>query len=304
MRATVDWLNYHHLQYFWVVAHEGSVSRASEVLHVTPATVSIQVRELERALGVKLLRKSGRGIALTETGEAVYRYASDIFSTGRELVDMIRGQPVGKPLLFRVGIKDAMPKLVAYQLIEPTLKLPQSMRLVCREGDVSRLTAELAVHKLDVVLSDTPLDPQFRIKAYSHLLGESEIVILGVRSLVQRWGAEFPASLNGAPFLLPTDNSVLRRSLDLWFDEHHIRPNVRGEFEDSAMLKIAGRAGVGLFAVPAVIRGEVETMYSVELAGKIPGIKERFYAISAERKLKHPAVTAISDTARQRLRGA
>lgn len=298
----MDGPNYHHLHYFWVVAREGSVTRASALLHVTPATVSIQVRELERTLGVRLLRKSGRGIALTETGEAVFRYASDIFAMGRELIEMIRGQPVGTPLLFRVGIKDAMPKLVAYKLIEPTLKLPQPVRLVCREGSVPQLTAELAIHKLDVILSDTPLDPNLNAKAYSHLLGESEIAILGSRSLVEKWGKAFPDSLHGAPFLLPTTDSVLRRSLDSWFDERRLRPDVRGEFEDSAMLKIAGRAGVGLFAVPAVIRGEVETMYGVQLAGKIPGMKERFYAISAERKLKHPAVMAISEEARQRLR--
>jgi LysR family transcriptional regulator, transcriptional activator of nhaA len=298
----MDWLNYHHLQYFWMVAHEGSVSRAGEILHVTPATVSTQVRELERALGVKLLCKSGRGVALTETGEAVYRYANDIFSMGRELVDMVRGQPMGKPLLFRVGIKDAMPKLLAYKLIEPALKLPQAVRLVCREGDGLRLAAELAIHKLDVVLSDTPVDPHLKARAYSHLLGESEIVVLGARSLARRLSPEFPASLDKAPFLLPTENSVLRRSLDLWFAELGLRPDVRGEFEDSAMLKIAGRAGTGVFAVPGVIRGEVEAMYGVELVGKIPGIKERFYAISVERKLKHPAVSAISEAARHRLR--
>ncbi|MCU0877588.1 MAG: transcriptional activator NhaR [Pirellulaceae bacterium] len=299
----MDGPNYHHLHYFWVVAREGSVTRASELLHVTPSTVSIQVRELERTLGIRLLRKSGRGVALTETGEAVFRYAGDIFAMGRELMEMVRGQPVGRPLLFRVGIKDAMPKLVAYKLLEPTLKLPEPLRLVCREGSVPQLTAELAIHRLDVILSDTPLDPNVGAKAYSHLLGESEIVILGTKKLVERWGSDFPDSLHGAPFLLPTDDSILRRSLESWFDERRLRPEVRGEFEDSAMLKIAGRAGAGLFAVPAVIRGDVETMYGVELAGKIPGIKERFYAISAERKLKHPAVTAISAAARQRLRG-
>lgn len=298
----MDWLNYHHLRYFWVVAHEGSVSRASEILHVTPATVSIQVRDLENALGVRLFRKSGRSLALTETGEAVYRYASDIFAMGRELVEMLEGRPHGQPLLFRVGIKDVMPKLVAYKLIEPTLKNPDQIRLICREGDFSRLVADLAVHKLDVVLSDRPLDPHFKARAYSHLLGESEVVILGVRKFAERLSEGFPSSLEGAPFLLPTENSVLRHNLDQWFSEQQLRPSIRGEFEDSAMLKIAGRAGAGVFAVPAVIRSEVQSMYGVDLVGKIPSLKERFFAISAERKLKHPAVLAISEAARQRLR--
>lgn len=297
----MDWLNYHHLLYFWVVAHEGSVSRASEVMHVTPATVSIQIRELEKAFGVRLFRKAGRGLALTEMGEAVYRYASDIFAMGRELTDMVRGRPLGQPLLFRVGIKDVMPKVVAYKLIEPTLNMPEQVRLVCREGDFSGLMADLAVHRLDVVLSDTPIDPSLKVRAFSHLLGESEVVVLGERKLAQRLKEKFPDSLDRAPWLLPTDNNVLRRSLDLWFADHNFHPVIRGEFEDSAMLKIAGKAGVGVFAVAAAIRAEVEAMYGVELIGKIPSIKERYYAISAERKLKHPGVVAISEAARKRL---
>jgi LysR family transcriptional activator of nhaA len=298
----MDWLNYHHLLYFWVTAHEGSVSRASEVLHVTPATVSIQIRELEKALSVRLFEKSGRGVALTETGEAVYRYASDIFATGRELVDMVRGRPVGQPLLFRVGIRDVMPKVVAFKLIEPTLQLAEPLRLVCREGDFQALIADLAVHKLDVVLSDTPLDANLRVKAFSHLLGESEVVIVGTRKLAEKLKDNFPHSLDGAPWLLPTDNNVLRRSLDAWFSDHNFRPAIQGEFEDSAMLKIAGKAGVGVFAIAAAIQADVQAMYGVEMIGKIPSIKERFYAISAERRLKHPGVVAISEAARKKLK--
>lgn len=298
----MDWLNYHHLLYFWVVAHEGSITRAAEMLHVTPATISIQIKELERSWGVELLRKSGRGVALTETGEEVYRYAQEIFSLGRELVDMVRGRPLGQPLLLRVGIKDVMPKLVAYKLIEPTLKMPEQIKLVCWEGTSEGLLADLAVHKLDVVLSDTPLDPSLKVKAFSHQLGESEIVILGERKLAERLRPDFPDSLDGAPWLLPTDNNVLRRSLDLWLADHNYHPQIRGEFEDSAMLKIAGRAGAGIFATVAAIRGEVESMYGVELIGKIPSIKENFYAISAERRIKHPGVLAISEAARKRLK--
>jgi LysR family transcriptional activator of nhaA len=298
----VEWLNYHHLLYFWVVAQEGSVSRASAVLHVSPATVSIQIRELEKSLGVPLLQKAGRGLVLTEMGEAVHRYAGEIFALGREMVDLVRGRPLGQPLLLRVGIRDVMPKLVAYKLIEPTLTLPEPMRLVCREGDFSRLIADLAVHKLDVVLSDTPLDPHLKVRAFSHLLGESEVVIVGAPALAQRLRDHFPDSLHQAPWLLPTENNMLRRSLDLWFADRDLRPSVRGEFEDSAMLKTAGKAGIGVFAIPAAIHSEVQTMYNVELIGHIPSIKERFYAISAERKLKHPGVVAISAAARQKLK--
>lgn len=298
----MDWLNYHHLLYFWVTAREGSISRASEIMHVTPATVSIQIRELEKALGVRLFQKTGRGIALTDTGEAVYQYAGDIFATGRELVDMVQGRPVGQPLQFRVGIKDVMPKMVAFKLIEPTLHLPEPLRLVCREGHFQSLIADLAVHKLDVVLSDTPLDASLRVRAFSHLLGESEIVIMGTRKLAEKLKDRFPDSLDGAPWLLPTDNNVLRRSLDAWFTDHNFRPAIRGEFEDSAMLKIAGKAGVGVFAIASAIRADVQAMYGVELIGKIPSISERFYAISAERRLKHPGVVAISEAARKKLR--
>lgn len=298
----MDDLNYHHLLYFFVVAREGGVSRASQLLHVTPATVSIQVRELERALGARLLRKEGRGLVLTETGEEAYRYAETIFSLGRELVDAVRGRPIGQPLLFRVGIKDVMPKLVAYRLIEPTFKLAEPMRLVCLEGDFPRLIADLAVHKLDVILSDTPLDPQFKVRAFSHLLGESEVVIVGSEEHSRRLANGFPDSLDGAAWLLPTENTVLRQSLNLWFEERGIRPRVVGEFADSAMMKTAGKAGLGVFAIPIAISREVKSMYGVESIGRISTVRERFYAISAERRLKHPAVLAISEAARQRIK--
>jgi LysR family transcriptional activator of nhaA len=300
--VAVEWLNYHHLLYFWTTAREGSVSQASKTLHVTPATVSIQIRELEKDLGVRLFEKSGRGLALTAMGEAVYQYASDIFAQGRELVDMVRGRPVGWPLVLRVGIKDVMPKVVAFGLIEPSLRLVEPLRLICREGDFESLVADLAIHKLDVVISDTPLDAHLRIRAFSHLLGESEVVIVGTRKWVDRLKDDFPSSLQKAPWLLPTDNNVLRRSLDAWFSEQGFRPDIRGEFEDSAMLKIAGKAGLGVFAVAAAIRSDVQAMYGVEVIGRIPSIKERFYAISAERKNKHPGVIAISEGARKKLK--
>jgi LysR family transcriptional activator of nhaA len=298
----MDWLNYHHLQYFWLVAREGSVAKASEILHVTPATISIQLRELEKSLGVKLFRKSGRGLALTEMGVAVEAYAHDIFSTGQELLDMVHGRPIGGPMLLRVGVKDVMPKLVAYQLLEPTLKLSEEVRLSCAEGDITKLIADLVIHKLDVVLSDTPIDPAMKVRAYSHLLGESEVVLVGSKSLALKYRANFPRSLNGAPFLLPMKNSVLRRSIEYWFDGLDLRPKVVGEFDDSAMLKIMGSKGVGVFPIASVIRKEVEVMYEVEYIATIPNVTEKFYALSVERKVKHPAVLAISDFARKRMK--
>jgi LysR family transcriptional activator of nhaA len=298
----MNWLNYHHLQYFWAVAQEGSVAKASEKLHVTPATISIQLRDLEKSLGVKLFRKAGRGLALTEMGTAVQSYANDIFATGQELLDMVNGRPVGGPMVLRVGIKDVMPKLVAYQLLAPTLRMSGDVRLLCYEGDITKLISDLAIHKLDVVLSDTPIDPTMKVRAYSHLLGESDVVLVGTKALAKKIKAGFPGSLDGSPVLLPMKNSVLRRSLDYWFEVNEVRPKIVGEFEDSAMLKMMGKAGVGIFPVANTICKEVEDMYGVEFIAAIPDVTEKFYALSVERKVKHPAVLAISEDARTKLR--
>jgi LysR family transcriptional activator of nhaA len=289
----MDWLNYHHLQNFWLVAREGSVQRASELLHVTPASVSVQVKQLERALKVKLLRKQGRGLVLTEMGEQVAEYASEIFSTGRELIEMVKGRPQGRPQELRVGIRDVMPKLVAFQLLQPALELVEPVRLICQEGSMEQLVADLAVHKLDVILTDTALDPIYKVQAYSHRLGESDVVIMGTKELVKRYRRGFPGSLHGAPFLLPTSSTLLRRSLDQWFNDLDLLPDVKGEFADSAMLKIAAYRGLGLFAMPSSIKKEVGELYGVHELGLVAGVKERFYAVSVERKVKHPAVLAI-----------
>lgn len=294
----MDWLNYHHLLNFWLVAREGSVQRASEVLHVTPASVSVQIKQLERALAVKLFKKQGRGLALTEIGEQVAEYASEIFSTGRELMEMIKGRPVGRPLELRVGIRDAMPKLVAYQLLQPAFDMGESVKVVCHEGDMSQLVADLAIHKLDVILTDTALDPLYRVQAYSHRLGESEVVIVGTRELAKKYRQNFPACLDEAPFLLPTDCSVLRRAMDQWFRDLSLTPKIRGEFADSAMMKIAGRHGMGLFPIPGRILEDVTAIYGLQLVGTAAGVEEHYYAVSVERKLKHPAVVAIRDSAR------
>lgn len=296
----MEWLNYHHLMYFWVTAREGSMARAAAKLHVSPATLSVQIRELERSLGRQLFRKSGRGLALTETGETVLRYASDIFSTGEEMLNALRGNPVGTPMLLRAGIRDVMPKIAAFRWLEPALRLSTPVRLVCREGELETLISELSVHRLDVVLSDTPADPRWSVRAYSHLLGESSITVVGTPDLAAIYREDFPRSLQRAPLLLPTTNTVLRRSLDQWFGEQGFDANIRCEFDDAAMLKTAGRSGLGLFAVPTFILDDVRTMYGVIELGELP-IVERSYAISVERKIKHPAVLAISDSPRTKL---
>lgn len=293
----MDWLNYHHLQNFWLVAKEGSVQRASEVLHVTPASVSVQVKQLERALKVKLLKKQGRGLVLTEMGEQVAEYASEIFSTGRELLEMVKGRPMGRPQELRVGIRDVMPKLVAFRLLQPALELDEPVRLICQEGAMEQLVADLAVHKLDVILTDTALDPIYKVQAYSHRLGESDVIVMGTKELAKKYRRGFPGSLDGAPFLLPTTSTLLRRSLDQWFNDLDVRPDIKGEFADSAMLKIAGYRGLGLFAIPVSIQQEVSELYGVHEVGLVTGVKERFYAVSVERKVKHPAVLAIRSKA-------
>ena len=226
-------------------------------------------------------------------GKEVLEYAEEIFSTGRELLDMVKGKPIGKPLELRVGIRDVMPKLVAYQLLQPALSKDESMRLVCHEGKMADLVADLAIHKLDVVLSDTALDPLYRVQAHSYKLGSSEVSIVGIPDLVKRYRSGFPKSLHGAPFLLPTKETVLRRQLDRWFTESEITPLIRGEFADSAMLKIAGRNGLGLFAVPSIVEEEIRKLYGLTSIGRIDGIHEQFFAVSIERRIKHPGVLAI-----------
>lgn len=290
----MEWLNYHHLLHFWLVVREGSVRAASEALHVTPATVSFQVRQLERSLGVKLLEKQGRQLYPTPMGEQVAAYASEIFATGRELMDLVRGRPVGQPLEFRVGVRDSMPKLVAFDLLRPALGLQQPLRLVCQEGDMPHLMADLANHRLDLVLTDAPVDPVYGARAHSRLLGESGLVVMAVAALASRYRPDFPHSLDGAPFVLPTESGVLRRTLQQWFSENGLRPLVRGEFADSAMMKIAGQAGLGLVAIPAIIREHVESMYGMETVGELPQLKESFYAVSMDRKVSHPGVIAVT----------
>jgi LysR family transcriptional activator of nhaA len=296
-------LNYHHLHYFWVVAREGSIVRASAHLNLAQPTISGQIHALEAALGEELFTRVGRHLVLTEVGRVVFRYADEIFALGRELIDTLQGRPTGRPLRLVVGVADVLPKLIAYRLLEPALHLPTPVQIICREGKLERLLAELVTYELDVVLSDAPSGAPNRVRAFNHLLGECGVLLFGTAQLATRYRPGFPGSLHGAPFLLPTDNTMVRRALEQWFEAADIRPSIIGEFEDSALLTVFGQTGLGIFAAPSVIATEVKQQYGVEVIGRLDEVRERFYAIAVERKLKHPAIVALSEAARQTLFG-
>ena len=297
----MEWLNYHHLLYFWMVARMGGVARAGEELRLTQATVSSQIKSLEDALGEKLFRKAGRHLALTDTGKLVFRYADEIFSLGQEMLGTLQGRPEGRLARLTVGVADVMPKLVAYQLIEPALQLKDTYRIVCREGTNTELLPALAAHDIDVVLTDAPVEPGINVKAFHHLLVECDVLLFASTKLARKYRRGFPRSLDGAPFLLPTRNTTSRRSLDQWFDHEKIQPKIVAEFEDTALLMVFGQHGVGIFVAPSIIRDEVERKYSVQVVGQVANVRERFFAVSLDRKLRHPAVVAISEAARARL---
>ncbi|MEX0670758.1 MAG: LysR family transcriptional regulator [Pirellulales bacterium] len=297
----MDWLNYHHLLYFWTVAREHSVSKAAASLHVAQPTVSAQLRTLQRSLGQKLFERQGRSLKLTPEGEKVFRYADEIFSLGRELLQSVKGEPQHAPRRFRVGVSDALPKLTTYRLLEPALAMQPAFRLHMRIDKTERLLGELAVHALDLVIADAPMMPSMRVRAFSHLLGETSVSIFGTTALARSARRQFPRSLHGAPMLLQTTNTAVRQSLDQWFDAHKIEPSIVGEVEDMAMLQTLGEHGLGLFAAPTVVRREICRRYKVAWAGELDRVRERFYGISVERRITHPAVRLIADQAQRRL---
>ena len=297
----MEWLNYHHLLYFWTVARVGSVSRAGEELRLAQPTISGQLRRLEEHFGEKLFVREGRRLALTEIGQVVFRYADEIFSIGRELSDVLRGRPRGRPAKLHVGVSDVVPKLIAHRILAPVLQMPEAVRIVCVEDDPAGLATALSSHGLDLVLSDAPITGAMRVKAYNHLLGSCGLTVFGTAALAAKYRRRFPASLDGAPFLLPTEASVTRRPLEQWMESVDVRPRVVGEFQDSALLKTFGAAGSGLFCGPAAIEREVCAHYRVQRVGRIEAVVERFYAISVERRLKHPAVVALTEAARTKL---
>lgn len=294
----MEFLNYHHLRYFWVVAEEGGLRKAADKLHVSQPTISAQIAALEGVLGEKLFRRGGRSLALTEGGHRVLSYAEEIFSLGQELLDAARQRPSARPLRVHIGITDSLPKLVSYEIIKPIFKLEQPVQAVCREGKVADLLGQLAAYRLDIVLADEPAPSSLPIKVFNHFLGECGVIFCAERKLAATLKRKFPKSLNDAPVLLPAGNTALRRSLEKWFQAEEIRPRVVAEFDDAALMKVAAVDGLGFFALPTLVMQEAVASYDFQFIGRTEGCRQQFYAISAERKLTHPAVLAITSQAR------
>ncbi len=297
----VEHLNFNHLRSFWAVAREGSVTRAAQVLDLTQPTISKQVAELEDAIGTDLFHRIGRGLQLTESGRLVFGYADEIFATSQALLDAVRTRAgVARPVKLVVGITDAVPTLLSRLVLEPGMAL-ERVRMICRLDKTEKLLADLSIGALDVVLADAPLPSSARVKAYNHLLGECRIAAFGSEELQQEFQEDFPASLDGAPILLPTENVALRYALEQWFTDHRIRPVVVAEIEDAALLKIFAQARHGLFFAPAVLRPQLRREHDVHQVGVLEDATEQFFAISVERKIRHPAVATIVENARARL---
>jgi LysR family transcriptional activator of nhaA len=298
----MEWLNYHHLLYFWVVAKEGSIVRASEELRLAHPTISGQIHRLEENLGEKLFARRGRHLVLTEVGRVAFRYADEIFSLGREFVDTLKGRASGKPLRLIVGVADVLPPSLVRRFLEPAFRLGHAVQIVCRaDKSVEEFIAELALHRVDVVIADGPAGPGIPIRAFSHLLGECGTTFFAAARLAASTRRKFPRSLDGTPFLLPGAPSAVRRALEQWFNAQDIHPRVVAEFDDSALAKDFGREGMGIFAAPTVIEAEVRQQYRVRVVGRSEAVRQQFYAISVERKIRHPAVAAVCEAARRDL---
>lgn len=295
---SADWLNYHHLLYFWTVAKEGSVTAACEKLHLAQPTISGQLKKLEQQVGGKLYRRVGRDLVLSELGETVFRYADEIFSVGEELVDVLRGRPSDHPIRFHVGVPEILPKLIVFRLLQPVLSLPEPVQLVCHEGSQTQLLTKLAAHELDVVLSDSPAGSFVRVRAFNHPLGESGIGLFGTQLLKDQYGHAFPDSFRDAPLLMPSAGTEIRRSVDQWLLESEIPVRIIGEFDDTALMKVFAEANTGFVVAPLAIEKDILTQFSLHLVTVLPGVREQFYAITLERRLRHPAVIAISEVAR------
>ncbi len=294
-------LNYQHLRYFWTVAHEGSIAAAVARLGVSQPTITEQLQALEAALGLPLFLRRGRNRALTEQGHLVLRYADEIFTLGRELLTATRTRTEGRPLRFHIGVADSLPKLTAWRLIEPVFSLGPLWRMTIRSDKTDRLIHDLASDALDLVIADAPMPGGTRVRAYSHLLGDSGITVFAASALAAQLTQKFPQSLNGAPMLLPGEGSMVRRHFTQWCADNGVVPDIVAEVDDMAMLQLLGHNGVGAFCAPSVVESEVQRTFDVQVVGQLRGVRERFYALSAERKLRHPAVLAIADSARRRL---
>ncbi|MEM1436525.1 MAG: transcriptional activator NhaR [Pseudomonadota bacterium] len=294
-------LNYNHLLYFWTTAREGGIARAAEALHVTPQTISGQLKLLEDSIGAALFQRTGRRLVLTDLGKMAYQYADEIFNLGAELSQRVQSPDNPSALKLNVGVVNSIPKLIAYRILEPALEECENLHLTCNEGELEQLLARLAIHQLDLVISDNPIPSGLNIRAFNHKLGESSISLFGATALIRGLKKDFPASLDGAPMLLPTNISALRRKLEDWFRSERITPSIIAEFEDSALLKSFGQTGLGLFPAPTAIAAEVQQMYSVKTAGRITTVSETYFAITSERRINHPAVSIVTERARNQL---
>lgn len=294
-------LNYKHLHYFWAVAKAGSIARASERLHLTPQTISGQLSLLEEHFEATLFNRVGRNLELSETGRLVLSYADEIFSLGGELEEVIHQLPECRPKLFRVGVVDVLPKSIAHRILEPALQMPESVRMICREADLDSLLAELAVHRLDLVLADRPIPSTVSTRGFSHKLGECAVSFFATRKLKKMLKGEFPQCLDGFPLLLPSSGNQLRAGIDHWLNKHRLHPQIIAEFDDSALMKAFGQNGTGVFIAPAAIEAEVEWQYEASAIGRVNDVKEHFYAISVERRVSHPVVSAVVEAARASL---
>jgi LysR family transcriptional activator of nhaA len=294
-------LNYNHLFYFWSVANEGSIAGASAALHLTPQTISGQLKLLEQAVGQPLFQRAGRGLVLSDTGRLVKRYADDIFNVGAELARVVKGEQLNVAPVLHVGIVSSIAKLIAYRVLEPALATQESVRLVCEESGLEELLGELALHRLDLVISDRPVPVGLKVKAFNHALGDSPIAFFASTRQASRYRRGFPRSLDGAPMLLPAQDTMLRRDLEVWFDDLGVQPQIVAEVSDSALLKAFGQAGMGIFPAPVAIAREVERMYRARSIGVVNEVQENYVVISPERRLKHPAVMRITERARNEL---
>jgi len=286
-------LNYHHLYYFWIVAREGGISHASDALDVSPSTISAQIGQLENAQGVQLFNRVGRNLRLSEVGQLAFQYAEEIFALGREMTHAIHGWSTTGPRLLQVGIADAVPKLAAARVLQPAMELYPEMRLICREDTPNRLLAELAAHRLDVVLLDSPFDPALPIKAIDYQVARWNIAFYGAPHLVAQRANGFPLSLEEAPVLLPTADSAMRRSLDRWFEANGVAPRIIGEFEDSALMKSFSESGLGLFPAPSGLATAIERQHGVETLGVLKDATVSYYAVTVKRGVEHLGVEAI-----------
>ena len=300
----LNWLNYHHFYYFWIAAKEGSIGKASKVLHLSQPAVSAQIKSLESSLEESLFHRSKGGLELTDAGRMAFVYADEIFRLGKEFRENLKGIGSEGPARLRVGVSDALPKLISHRLLAPALEMDTPVQLICEENKTEALLADLSIHQLDLVIADAPIGGAARINAFNHFLGSCGVTFFGTRSLARRYRKGFPESISGAPLLVPSEGVLLRRSIDRWLASNGYVPRIRAEFHDSALLKVFGRDGAGIFVGPTIIENEICREFHVEVIGRTDQILEAFYAITVERRVRHPVALAITRTAREKLFGS